>query len=261
MFPNCNFIALTPLHPKILLMKKTGSILIMCLGMLFAHAQNEKNLVVDANAEVRTVSSFTAIEVSDAIDLYISQGNTEAVAISGSTDDIKTRIKTEVRSGTLHIFFDAKGLNWRKWGNNRMKAYVTYKNLDRIEASGACNIKTTDPIIQPELKMEMSGASDFTGEIRVKKFRLNGTGASIISISGKADEMVVDAAGACHVKGYELVTDMCKIDASGGSNIRITVNKELSAVASGGSNISYKGTGLIRDISSSGGASIKRRED
>jgi hypothetical protein len=65
--------------------------LIMCLGFLFAYAQNEKNLVVDANAEARTVNSFTAIEVSDAIDLYISQGNTEAVAISGSTDDIKTQ--------------------------------------------------------------------------------------------------------------------------------------------------------------------------
>jgi hypothetical protein len=261
MRPKCNFIAVAPLHPKIDLMKKTGSLLIMCLGFLFAHAQNEKNLVVDANAEARTVNSFTAIEVSDAIDLYISQGSTEAAAISGSTDDIKTRIKTEVRNGTLHIFFDAKGLNWRKWGNNRMKAYVTYIKLDRIEASGACNIKTTDPIIQPELKMEMSGASDFSGEIRVGKFKLNGSGASIITISGKADEMSVDATGACHVKGYELITSMCKIDASGGSNIRITVNKELSAVASGGSSIYYRGTGLIRDISSSGGASIKRRDD
>ncbi|NCI49744.1 DUF2807 domain-containing protein [Sediminibacterium roseum] len=239
-------------------MKKTGSLLIMCLGLFFAHAQNEKNLVVDANAEVRTVNSFTAIEVSDAIDLYISQGNAEAVAISANADDIRTRIKTEVRGNTLHIFFDAKGLNWRKWGNNRMKAYVTYKKLERLEASGACNIKTTDPIIQPELKMEMSGASDFTGEIKVGKLRLNGTGASVITLSGKADEMNIDISGASQVKAYDLATDLCKVDASGASVIRISVNKELSAVASGGSNIKYRGTGLIRDISSSGGASIKR---
>src|SRR3546814_2935201 len=34
-----------------------------------------------------------------------------------------------------------------------------------------------------------------------------------------------------------------------------SVNQELNAVASGGSTIFYKGTGLIRDISSSGGRS------
>ena len=239
-------------------MKKTGLAIAMFLGFLASHAQNEKNLVVDANAEVRNVSGFKAIEVSDAIDLYISQGTEEAVAISGSTDDIKTRIKTEIRSGTLHIYFDGKGLNWKKWGNNRMKAYVTYKTLESLEASGACNVKSTDPIKQPELKIEMSGASDFTGELAVGKLRLNSSGASNIKISGKADNASFDAAGACTIRGYDLITDMCKINASGASSIRVTVNKELNATASGGSHILYKGTGLIRDISSSGGASIKR---
>lgn len=242
-------------------MKRTGLLFLMCLAVLLGRAQNEKNLVVDANAEVRQASGFSAIEVSDAIDLYISQGRSEAVAISANSDDIKARIKTEVRNGTLHIYFDAKGLNWRKWGNNRMKAYVTYTRLDRLEASGACNVKTTDPIIQPELKLEFSGASDFNGEVRVTRLRVNGSGASVITVFGKADEMKVDVAGACRLKAYDLSTDLCKVDASGASNIYITVNKELSAVASGGSVIYYKGSGLIRDISSSGGASIKRKSD
>jgi hypothetical protein len=35
----------------------------------------------------------------------------------------------------------------------------------------------------------------------------------------------------------------------------------MSAQASGGSNIFYKGSGLIRDISTSGGASVKRKSD
>lgn len=258
---NCNFNAATPLHAKIPLMKRTGLLIMMCLGLLFAHAQNEKNLVVDANAEVRPAGGFTSIEVSDAIDLYISQGKAEAVAISGSSDEIKSRIKTEVRNGTLHVFFDGKGLNWRKWGNNRMKAYVTYVKLNRIEASGACNIKTTDPVIQPELSMEMSGASDFNGEVRVDKLRLNGSGASVISVSGTAGDVKIDVAGACSIKAYDLVSDIAKVDASGASVIHLKVNKELSAVASGGSVIYYKGSGVIRDISTSGGATIKKKGD
>ncbi len=240
-------------------MKKAGLAIVMFLGLLSTHAQNEKNLVVDANAEVRNVSGFTSIEVSGSIDLYISQGNEEAVAISATTDEIKGRIRTEVRSGILHIYLDAKGLNWKRWTNHKMKAYVTYKSLERLEASGASNIKTTDPIKGNELHIELSGASDFTGEIMVTKFRLSASGASNIKISGTADNAAFDANGACSIHGYDLKTDICKVDASGASNIRITVNKELNAIASGGSTIFYRGTGLIRDISSSGGASIKRR--
>lgn len=224
-------------------------------------AQNDKNIVVDANAEVRNTSSFSAIELSGAIDLYLSQGTEEAVAISASSDEIKARIRTEVKGNTLHIYFDGKGLNWKTWGNNKMKAYVTFKKLNRIEASGACNIKLTDVIKVEELTVELSGASDFTGEVAVNKLRLNSSGASNMRVTGTAANTSIDASGACVIRGYELKTDMCKIDASGASNIYVTVNKELNASATGGSNISYKGTGLIRDISSSGGASVKRRQD
>ncbi|MBC7652160.1 MAG: DUF2807 domain-containing protein, partial [Deinococcales bacterium] len=50
-------------------------------------------------------------------------------------------------------------------------------------------------------------------------------------------------------------------EASGAANIRITVNKELKAEASGGATLYYKGTGNITDVSSSGGATIKKRVD
>lgn len=242
-------------------MKSIFLAMVLVFGLLNAQAQNEKNIVIDANAEARSVSGFTAIEVSGSIDLFLSQGTEEGVAISASTDEIKQRIKTEIKGTTLHIYFDGKGLNWKNWGNHRMKAYVTFKTLSKIEASGACNVKAIESIKQTELKIEMSGASDFTGDITVQKLRIDASGASNIKISGSAGEANVDASGACTIRAYDLKTDMCKINASGGSNVRITVNKELNAQASGGSTVFFKGTGLIRDISSSGGASVKRKTE
>ncbi len=235
--------------------------LFLGMGLCTLQAQIQRNLVVDADAEPRSVSGFTGIEVSGAIDLYISQGEQEGVAISANGDEIKQRIRTEVRSGTLHIYFDGKGLNWKKWGNHKMKAYVTFHTLNYLEASGACNIRATDPIRQDVLRIELSGASDFSGAVAIGKLTLGSSGASNLKISGTADEVSIEANGACNVKGYELAARMCKIDASGASNVRITVNQELNATASGGSTIYYRGTGLIRDISSSGGASIKKRSD
>ncbi|SKA06231.1 head GIN domain-containing protein [Sediminibacterium ginsengisoli] len=225
------------------------------------HAQNEKNLVYDANAQVRSVGSFTGIEVSGAIDLYLSQGGEDAVAVSASSDEIMNRIRTEVRGSVLHIYFDAKGLNWKSWGNHKMKAYVTFRKIDRVEASGACNVKFTEKVKLDELWLEMSGASDLTGEVITSKLRLDASGASKMSLAGTAEKTNINASGASEIKAYDLKIDYCKLDASGASGIRITVNKELSASASGGSSIYYKGTGLIRDISASGGATVKRRDD
>ncbi len=242
-------------------MKRVLLAFILCLGIADAYSQNEKNVVVDANAEVRNIKGYSAIEVSGAIDLYISQGTEEGVAISASSDEIKQRIRTEMRGKTLLIYFDGKGLNWKKWGNHKMKAYVTFKSLEHLEASGACNVRATEPIKQSSFTMELSGASDFTGELAVAKLKVDASGASNARISGSADEAVLVASGACNLRAYELRTNICNTDASGASNIRVTVEKELNAQASGGSTVFFKGNGLIRDISASGGASVKRRAE
>ncbi len=242
-------------------MKRIFTTIILSLSLVSTRAQNEKSVVVDANAEVRDVKDYSAIEVSGAIDLFLSQGTEEGVAISASSDEIKQRIKTVVKNGTLQIYFDGKGLNWKIWGNHKMKAYVTFKTLKRLEASGACNVKATSTIKVPDLKLELSGASDFTGDLSVTNLWVDASGASNARISGNAEESKFTASGACNVKAYNLKTIMCKTDASGASNIQITVEKELNAEASGGSTVFFKGNGLIRDISTSGGASVKRRSD
>jgi hypothetical protein len=243
-------------------MKKISVLLFLLVGIYQVQAQNEKNLVFDANAEVRSVKGFTGVEVSGAIDLFLSQGKEEAVAISASNPEALSRIKTEVRNGKLHIYFDGNGWNWKTWSNNnKMKAYITFIELHKLEASGACNIKTVDMISSDDLKIQLSGASDFTGEVKAVKLKLDASGASNFRISGTAEKADINASGACDVKGYDLKTDYCKIDASGASVVRISNLKELSAEASGGSTIFYKGAGLIRDISTSGGASVKRKSE
>lgn len=242
-------------------MKKLFIALFAVLGFFSLQAQNKKNLVFDANAEARSVKDFSAVEVSGAIDLYLSQGNEEAAAVSAGSTEAVSRMKAEVRNGVLHIYFDGKGWNWRLWNNNKMKAYVTFKQLNKVEASGACNVKVTETIKVDELKVQLSGASDFTGDLAVNHLKLNTSGASNIKISGSAENTEVEASGACNVKAYDLKTEYCKVGASGASNVKITVNKELRASASGGSNVSYKGAASVHDISTSGGASVKRKTD
>ncbi|WP_257574966.1 head GIN domain-containing protein [Hydrobacter penzbergensis] len=238
-------------------MKKWLLVVLMGVCLLQAGAQ-DKNIVRDDNVQVRPISGFTGIEVSGAISLYLSQGNEEAVAVSAGSDEDAGRIRTELKNGVLHITPQKSG--W-SWSNKRMKAYVTFKTLKRIEASGACNIRLTDAVKLEKLEIELSGASDFSGKVQTALLRLVATGASRITISGEANKTQVEASGASGIKGYELYTDYCKVNASGASSIHLTVNKEIDASASGGSGIYYKGQGLVRDSNISGGATFKRKAE
>src|SRR5665647_1095271 len=96
----------------------------------------QKAFVNDANAEQRTLNgSFNAIKISGGIDLYLPQYEIEYRAVSVSEEKYKEGIKTVVDNNTLKIYYDGD----RSWGggNKKMKVYVSFKNLERLQASGA----------------------------------------------------------------------------------------------------------------------------
>ncbi len=230
----------------------------LCLLLLtgFITTASAQKTINDANAQKRNVSGFHAIEVSGGIDLYLSQGD-EAVAVSAAKDEYREKIITEVKDGVLKIYFEWKNNLKFNWDSRKLKAYVSFKNLDGLEASGGSDIIVDGTIKTTKLNMEISGGSDFKGKVETDELKVNASGGSDVSISGKAARLTIDANGGSDFNGYDFASDICNVEASGGSDVEITVNKELSANASGGSDIHYKGTGLIRDIKT-GGGSIKK---
>ncbi len=233
---------------------------VLCMfSTLFSCAQEERNVVFDENAQVRKLSGFSGIDVSGAIDVYISQGKEDAVAVSAGNKELVDRIKTEIKNNVLYIHLDSHGFNWKSWTNNKIKAYITVNNLKRIEASGACNVKSANKLSFNDLSIELSGASDLSANIDVARLNLDLSGASALKLNGKATTAKISSSGASAVKSYDLVIDNCDIIASGASDVRITVTKELNTKASGASSIYYKGDAIIREFNSSGASSIKHK--
>ncbi len=240
-------------------MKKLLSIFTVLLFALYSNAQLTIN---DPNAEVREAKNFHAISVSNAFDVFISQGNEEVVAVSASEEKYRQDIKVEVENGVLKISFDKEGKFWHGLNGDKMKlkAYISFKNIDKLIASGACDVRVQGNINVDDLHMNFSGASDLKeGTINAKKLTVNASGASDVRISGSATELDIEASGASDFKGFDFAADYCNAKASGASSINITVNKELSAHASGASDVHYKGDGLIREIRTSGASNVSKR--
>jgi hypothetical protein len=234
-------------------MKKIAAIMPALLLSVMVFAQPT---VSDPNVQVREAKNFHAISLSSAFDVYLTQGNEEKVAVSAAEEKDLVNITVEVKNGVLEIGWNNKG----KWGrgNKKLKAYISFKTIDKLKASGACDVSIIGTLKANDLLVDLSGASDLKGKVDAKKLTFDMSGASDTKITGTATNLDVDASGASSFKGFELSTDYCNVKASGASGIKITVNKELSATASGASDIDYKGTGVIRDIKTSGASSISR---
>jgi len=213
----------------------------------------------DANAEIREAKNFHAIKLSSAFDVYITQGNEESVAVSASDVKYRNEIEVKVEGGVLII--GLKKSSWtKKWNGSKMKlrAYISFKNIDKLDVSGACDVSIQGKIKEETLKIVLSGASDIKGEFDVQKMNIDLSGASDMTVTGLASNLSIEASGASSFKGYDFKTDYCDADISGASSIKITINKELSARASGASDLRYQGDGLIRDIKTNGASSVSR---
>ncbi|HWC52689.1 MAG TPA: head GIN domain-containing protein [Chitinophagaceae bacterium] len=236
-------------------MRKIFSLILATAIVSVATAQNVVN---DVNAEQRTVASFHGIHVTNSFDVYLTQGNEDAIAVSASEEGYRNKIKTEVKNGILYISYE-NGLHLNS-GKMKLKAYVSFKNLDQIKAGGACDLFVMGELRADELQIDLSGATDMKeGKLDVKKLSVHLSGASDMKISGIAPQLKIDASGASDFKSYDLVTDFCDAEASGASSIQITVNKELSAKATGASDVHYKGEAVIRNLKTSGASSVSKR--
>jgi hypothetical protein len=222
----------------------------------FSMAALAQKTINDPNAQKRNVNNFHGVEISGGIDLYLSQGE-ETVVVSASEAKFRDKIRTEVKNGVLKIWYETNSNLHLDRGNRKLKAYVSFKNLDVLDASGGSDIKVEGSIDVSKLSMTVSGGSDFDGKVNISDFRVDASGGSDVDISGTAKTIDIDASGGSDFKGYELITENCTVDASGGSDVYITVNKELNAESSGGSDIYYKGNGLIKNLKS-GSSSIKK---
>ena len=260
-------------------MKKILFALMLLVGFV-VNAQENKSIVYDENAQQRKVPSFTAISVSSAIDLYLTQSNKNEVAVSATNDEIRDHIITEVVGGTLIIRLGDKGtwFSWRKWGNYKTKAYVSIQDINALTASGASTVHLVNTIESPKMRIKLSGASDFKGnikagvlmyqltgasdykgEVSANSIDIDGSGASSIELIGKVDDLAIEVSGASTAKLYNLTAKGALLRASGASNIGVTVTEILRANSSGASDINYKGNPNVKESNTSGASSIRRR--
>lgn len=234
-------------------------ILMLSLMLLVAGAPIfAQPTIKDENVEVKQVGKFSKISISSGFDVYISSGTEESVAVSASKKEHQKNIKVAVKNNTLYISYKPEAEKWMV-RNLRLRAYISYKDLEALQLSGAIDAQLIDTWKADKVRLDVSGASDLRGKVEFGEAKIDLSGASDVTLSGRVGNLRVDASGASEFSSFDLQTDICDVQASGASEVRVTVQKELYIQASGASDVIYKGDASIRDINTSGASKVKKR--
>jgi hypothetical protein len=216
-------------------------------------------VVNDNNAQQRTLSSpFTAITVSDGVDLYLTQSDEESMAVSASDEKYMENFKTEVVNGTLKIYYDHNGFNWVNTDKRKLKAYVSFKTLEKLSASSGASVMMKSTLTSDRLECKFTSGARFEGKVNITELEVSQNSGSSVDISGATEKLDVGVNSGAMFKGYELTVDYCEAKASSGGGVRVHVKKELSAKANSGGGIRYKGDGVIKDLDVNSGGQVKR---
>jgi hypothetical protein len=225
---------------------KTGfACIVLFLFLPTIHAQAK---------EARQVGNFSKINVSSGIDLIISQGDRRDVVAEARNDEMLKSILTEIEGNTLKIYSKEK-----KFKPGPRKVYVTFTNIDGIKATGGSDITAESAIDVSNLEIGAHGGSDVSMEIKADEVKCNISGGSDADLKGAVKRFTSVASGGSDLRAKELVTGICNLEVSGGSDACITVKDELNVHASGGSDVTYYGDASIKNINANGGSDVVRR--
>lgn len=227
------------------------SVLLAASGLLSADRDWKKD---------RTVSSFTGLSVSSGIDVYLTQGGSEKLTIEAKGID-EDDVKSEIRNGTLKLYIERRGMSWGfNFGRDRyVKAYVTFRQLRNIQASGGADIFGQGNLTFNDLNVEASGGSDIKMDLKADELNASASGGADLILNGSARTLNANGSGGADLDARKLTVEVCNANSSGGSDVYVNATREVSMKASGGSDIYYYGPARVLARSESGGSDITHK--
>jgi Putative auto-transporter adhesin, head GIN domain len=203
-------------------------------------------------SETRKASNFDTLEVSYPAQVFISQGSSESVKIEAE-DNLLPGLQTEVRNGTLKIYYkaeDGKHVN----PTRTVKITIVVKDLKEVNFESAGEL-TLEGIETDELNISVSGAGNLRlNEITARKLSVDLSGAGSMTASGTSNNLRVIISGFGSYDGKGMHSKTVDVDLSGAGSATVWVDDELNAQISGAGSINYYGTAEVtKQISGLGG--------
>lgn len=219
-------------------MKRSKLISITLIMICFAAHLNAQSIKGSGNVEKqkRNVSSFNAIELNGVFNVFLLQGETEALTIEAD-DNLLPIIKSSVDNNKL-IVKTKKHLNIKK--STKMNVFITFKDINSLGFYGVGDLSCDAPI-------------------KLKSLNIDNNGVGNLNLVGSCSNVTIKNSGVGNINTSKFTAKIMDVTNSGVGNVDIYVTEELKLKNLGIGNIYYEGGASIIDIDSSGIGKIKKK--
>ncbi|MEI9919841.1 MAG: head GIN domain-containing protein [Bacteroidota bacterium] len=209
------------------------SILFVALLFTIISCVNEDPGPLQEQTKEYSILDFERLEIGDALDVTVNQGNMFSISVNGDRRDIDDLEVNKV-GNALRMKYHNKNHN----DNRQYTTYVTITMpaLKGVSFSGAVNSKVSGFATEGDFDISLSGASQ-------------------LKISGSTTNLHAIVSGASELRAFDLETTTATVDASGASKIRVLATQQLNATASGASDVRYRGNPTV-NVTTSGASTI-----
>lgn len=239
-------------------MKKVNLIfgVLLAIGLLTSCDHDTIRASGDVTSLDYSIPSYSELKVSDAFHAYVTFSDTEESVRIEANDNLHDRIIVKREGDALAIRLK-NFTNVR--GNATMNAYITTKNIATFDLSGASRVTLNNTWIVSDGRIDLSGASDISGEVYAERLYLDTTGASSLDLYGDVSSLNAKLKGSSDIKDYDLTVQDLNIELSGASEAFLSVANSIDVKASGASVLNYKGEAAVNNRKLSGSSEVNHR--
>jgi hypothetical protein len=167
-------------------------------------------LTVFAQTLERTLPTFKKVVISPFIDVELVKGPSEGIQITYENLE-EDEINIDVKGNTLRVYLDdakfrirresAEIKNDRRYGHAKVKAIITYKELENIQIAGNNSLTCKEEMIGKKLKIKVYDEARVAfASLGMKKIRLAAYGETDVDIEQvDANSMRIATYGDNHV--------------------------------------------------------------
>jgi hypothetical protein len=197
------------------------------------------------------VTEFDRLEMGDAFNINVEQGNFFEVTVRGDRRNVDDLSVTK-EGTTLVVRYDDNR-------NRRHDTYITITMpaITAVNFSGASDSRISGFYDLASFSMYLSGASVSQLDVNVAQLDVVLSGASYLNIRGEGEGLDAKLSGASTLKAFHFPVTVADINASGASDAQVSASNTLHATASGASDIRYRGNpSVTADVS--GGSAVNQ---
>ena len=248
--------------------------------LLVTRPKSAGGLRTSAEAPVTAVTagplgSFTRLAHYGVGNIILTQGDQPELRIEAS-EEMRQRVRTEIKDDTLEIHFDQDWWDWLGWiftWNWRIDYYLTMSEIKSLSMHGAGNLKA-ELLKAADLELSQSGAGNIeidavvadnltlvtsgAGNVKINSLNVSGLEATQksvgnIELAGQAARQNVTLSGAGNYNAVRLESQQVAVRLSGVGNASVWASQSLDAKLSGAGNVDYRGNpALTKSISGLG---------